>query len=446
MKKLSILFFGLLLVAALAGAQEVVFTGDATVTFGADLDGDPTFGFENTATSSLSVTWDFDDASSGSQGFINLTGMSFSVASDDTLSIAAPSVEAGFMFSPVTVTIYAAPSFKGGNAAGFVFSDDDDPADEVEISLATKNGGDLATEVSEEGTFYYVDDAIAPVDGTKTDVDTDGDGALDEGFDGDGDEDYVQITSTGGYLNLDGLWFIPDTKLNDEGANTVYQGLTVSTDLGVAVLGLEVGSAGTWEDDENDFAVGAYADVPLGPAALNAQVWYGPTDAADIELSLGATAAFGPATVDAGADLLLGEADTTDWDASVEIGADFGMATASSLTYIWQNDSEDLDLNQQVMVGVSVSGLSLSEKFQMINLLAANGNDLAWYSETSASYTAGGIMPYAMFAVDSDSVIDVTAGVDLSGFVENTVFTLQYEVEDIENSNGVITAAAKISY
>ena len=69
-----------------------------------------------------------------------------------------------------------------------------------------------------------------------------------------------------------------------------------------------------------------------------------------------------------------------------------------------------------------------------------------WWSKTEVSYSTGGIKPYAAFEIDYLSVIDLTVGVELTGFVENTTFTIEYDVDDIENSNGSIIASAKISF
>ena len=59
MKKLSILLIGLLLVAGFAVAQEfdgtVEVGGDASVTFGGDLDSQ-LHGFQNNSTSSIAIT------------------------------------------------------------------------------------------------------------------------------------------------------------------------------------------------------------------------------------------------------------------------------------------------------------------------------------------------------------------------------------------------------
>ena len=125
MKKLSILLIGLLLATGFVFAQEATVSGSATLTFGVDLDNGNASGFTNEASSSLSIAWlSGDSATSGTQGWITLGAWSVSI-SGDGLSTGAPSVSAGWTFDPITITIYAGPSFSSGNAASFSFNGDD---------------------------------------------------------------------------------------------------------------------------------------------------------------------------------------------------------------------------------------------------------------------------------------------------------------------------------
>jgi len=148
MKKLSILLIGLLLVTGFAVAQEVAVTGEATVTFGIDLDTNAT-GFLNEGSATYTLTWAGDGASAGTQGWITVDGWSIDVDSDDDdadlaemddLEFAGGSVTAGWMFDPVTITIYAAPGFSGGEATGIGY-EGADPEDVVAVGLAALNSG-----------------------------------------------------------------------------------------------------------------------------------------------------------------------------------------------------------------------------------------------------------------------------------------------------------------
>ena len=145
--------------------------------------------------------------------------------------------------------------------------------------------------------------------------------------------------------------------------------------------------------------------------------------------------------------MLIGSDDSINNDASVGIGVDLGVASVSSLTYIF-NSGADIELDQEVGLSASLAGLSVTDTFQLVDILVG---DLSFTNMLEVSYTMGGIMPFASwmyYSPDSGpDVGDVTAGVELSGFVENTVFTLTYEVEDVAaGNNGLITFAGKISY
>ncbi len=416
MKKLSILLIGLLLVSGLAFAQEVTVKGDATLTFGVDLNNNAT-GFQNAASSSISLDWLSGDAESGTQGWITLSGWEISFASgdDDNLTVGAPTLSAGWMFDPVTITIYSAPTFSAGNAAGFVFSDDDDPANKVKVALSKVT--------LEEGSGYENVTAVLTAD-------------LE-------DDDIVLGTDSSGDVS-----FIAD-EVGDTSAT--YQGLTLSSTIGPATLDLMLASAGTWEDNvTNAYAIGLGASVVAGPATVSLGLHYGPfAEPGDIGMTAGVDATVGPATIDLGVDFWL---PTEAWDASLGLSASVAGLGLGSTTYV--ADGDPMKIDQEVTVDASglVEGLGLSNKFQMIDIMVLYGI----YNETSLSYATGGIKPFATvgylvetdYGVDPASTFSLTAGVELSGFVENTVFTLQYESEDLaeDGDKGVITVAGKISF
>lgn len=419
MKKLSILLIGLLLVTGFAFAQEVTVDGEASLTFGVDLDTNQT-GFQNSASSSIELEWLSGDESAGTVAFINLTEWEITFESDDELTVGAPSVEAGFVVAPITITIYSAPSFDyGSSAVGFSFDDaegDNDPKDVVEVALSANNTGAAVGDTSETGEVQYIE----PGETVPTDA--------------------VQIGGTDFY-------FIPEETAGDTEVKG-FQGLTVTADLGVASVDVFVASDGTWvENSDNAYAFGTLISADVAPLSVTAGVWAGPTDALDVGFTVGVGATVGPTSVDLGFDGVLpnGGGDMN-YDAEVSTSTAVAGITFSTLSYLDSVGGADLDLDQQVVLDASgvVEGLGFTETFQMIDLLT--GTDLVWYSLTEVSYAVGGIKPYADFGITSDTVIDLTVGVELSGFVENTVFTFEYDVDDIENSNGKITADATISF
>lgn len=414
MKKLSILLIGLLLVSGFAFAQDVTVKGSASLTFGIDLDQSST-GFKNAASSSISLDWLSGSESAGEMGWITLSDWEISFASDDEVTVAAPSVSAGFMVDPITVTIYSAPTFSGSNAASFVWKDDDKADNEVKAALSANNTTAAETDNSQEGTVYWVE--------AGEDV----------------PDDATQIGTTDFY-------FVPDTVA---GATETpgFQGLTVAFDLDVATVSLLAASDGTWaENTDNAYAFGGEISATVDPLKLMAGVYAGPSDALDLGFTVGADAAVGPATVGLGLDGFIPEGGELDFDAAVDVSAAMMGVSLASNTYLWMPAGGDLDLDQQVVLDASgaVEGLGFTETFQMIDVLSTT--PLMWYSMTDLSYTVDGIKPYAKVGVDQDIVIDLTAGVELSGMVENTVFTLEYAVEDIENSNGKVTFDTTITF
>ena len=417
MKKLSILLIGLLLVAGFAFGQEVTVAGDATITFGYDLDSS-TSGFMNEASSSIELAWLSGDEASGTQGWITLSGWSIGFDDDGVFVATAADVSAGWTFDPVTVTIYSAPDLSAGNASGFAYLglDEEDARDVQAVALANKNVATAAGAGSFEGLV------VATADVQATDI-------------------IIDATSYAPFAVI-----VLRPVAGDAEVATSYQGLTVSVDLGVASVDLMLASDGTWENSDNDYAVGAVISADIAPVAVNAGVFAGPFDAMDLGFTVGVSGAFGPATVAVGFDGWMADGATDlGYDVSVDIGAGFAGVTVGSLSYLYLVGT-DMELDQEVTLDASgvVEGLGFTETFQMVNVLVGT---LAWYSETAVSYATGGIMPYATFGIDDASIIDLTAGVELSGFVENTVFTIEYDVDDVTNGNkGLITAAGTISF
>ena len=355
MKKLSILLIGLLLVASLGFAQDVTIKGSATLTWGVDLDNNLMNGFKNEASSELSVKWTFDNVAKGTQGFISLSGMSLTAA-DNAVKIADPTVKAGWMFAPVTITIYSAPKFAGGNAAGFLYLGDvrDDPddaeaADEVAVALANKNIATAAGDATYE--FIWVE---------NDDVDAETDVVLDDTT----DADYTFVKR-----EVDGAAAV----------KTSYQGVTVGVDLGVATVDLKIASDGTWANSQNSYALGAVVGGTFGPASVTAEAWWGPYNDPDLAFSVGASAAFGPASVSAGYDVVNMESA----DASVGVGVDLGIVSLSTLTYIF---SPDYTIDQEVVVSSSpIDGLNVTDTFQIVDLMVEGAQ--SFYNELAVDYT-----------------------------------------------------------
>jgi hypothetical protein len=418
MKKLSILVVVLLLVGGFAFAQEVEFKGDATLTAGFDLDTEQ-FGFKNAASSSLKVTWAFDDASAGgTQAFIELTKMSL-VAEDDTVNIDDPTVKAGLTFEPITVTIYSAPSLAFNNATGFKFipDDPDDPRNDIDPELAANNiataAGDSTTELLWVAT---------------ADVDPETDNVIDD-------------TTFPGYS------FVERTVAGDDEVKTTFQGFTITAAVDPLSVDLFVATDGTWvENTDNAFAFGSVVTATVDPLTVKAGVIYGPTDdLAELGATASVAAAVGPADVSIGFDYF-----EEDFDLSAKLGVDLGVASIASLTYLTTSEAETLEMYQELVVDASaaVEELTFKNTTQLETILE---DGLKWYNGTDLAYNIDGIKPFTLvevYDVADELDMDLEVGVEASGMIELTTFTLKYEVDNLLTADnlGLITFATKIAF
>jgi hypothetical protein len=431
MKKFGILLIGMLLVASFAVAQEVTMSGSATFTLGVDLDNEQ-FGMKNESSSSLEVEWTFDDSATEGQGFIKLTDMSLLIDSDedDLVVMDAPDVEAGWMFGPLTVTIWAKPDLSGGNAAGYIFLanddevDDDEVRDLVEIELETNNEAEPAEDPFSSGelTVINVEDYNEEI------ADPDYDGYLDDaiGYDVDGDA-------------VDDFYFYVDDTTEDAELDEFY-GLTIDADLGPAMVTLIVATDGDWDENtDNSFAFGVELSVPTDMVTLDAGFWAGPTDGMDMAFTVGADGMAGPLSFDAGFDAVIPDGGDLTFDASLALGVEAAGIAIDTLTYL-KDDANDLD--QEVVLDLSglAEGITLKETIQLPELLTAAFDQ--WYTMTTIGFGAATLE----VGIDQEAVIDINVTLELDGLVENTVFTIEWDVEDIENNLGVVTAGGKISY
>jgi hypothetical protein len=445
MKKFGILLIGMLLVASFAVAQEVTMSGSATFTIGTDLDAQ-TFGFKNESSSSLEVEWTFDDSATEGQGFIKLSDMSLLIDSDedDLVVMDAPDVEAGWMTGPLTVTIWAKPDLTGGNAAGYIFLanddevDDDEVRDEAEIEIETNNVAVAAEDPFSSGELTVItnEDYIEET--------TDSDYALDPYLDDAVPYDVDQDGTTD-------FWYYVDDTTKDAELDEFY-GVTVDVDLGVAAVTVIVATDGDWEENlDNSFAFGGIVSVPTDMVTLEVGAWAGvagselgavehPTDFA---FTIGADGMVGPLSFDAGYDSIVpGAGGNWSIDASLALGVEVAGIAVDTLSYV-KFIGVDTDLDQEVVLDLSglVEGVTLTETVQLPELLSAAFDQ--WYSLTTIGFGAATLE----VGVDQEAVLDLNVSLELDGLVENTVFTIEWDVEDAwYKSLGTLTASGKISY
>jgi hypothetical protein len=334
------------------------------------------------------------------------------------------------MFDPLTVTIWAKPDLTGGNAAGYIFLanddevDDDEVRDLVEIELVTNNIDVPAEDPFSSGELTVIN----AEDYAEEIADPEYDGYLDDavGYDVDGDA-------------VDDFYFyVADTT---EGAvRDEFYGVTVDADLGPAVVTLILATDGDWEENtDNSFAFGVLISVPTDMVTLDAGFWAGPTDGMDMAFTVGADGMAGPLSFDAGFDAVIPDGGDLTFDASLALGIEAAGIAVDTLTYL-KDDANDLD--QEVVLDLSglVEGVTLKETVQLPELLTAAFDQ--WYTMTTVGFGAAELS----IGIDQEAVIDVNVTLTLDGLVDNTVFTIEWDVEDIENNLGVVTAGGKISY
>lgn len=118
MKKVALLIAVMLLVSAFTFAEDVEFTveGDATVTFGVNLNENPSTGFENATSSNVKFTFVTKDSKDNESdeavyGWIKLKDFEAKVE-DEEVKISNPGVEAKIMADPLWIQIDSNPDVK----------------------------------------------------------------------------------------------------------------------------------------------------------------------------------------------------------------------------------------------------------------------------------------------------------------------------------------------
>lgn len=413
MKKITLLLVVLLVFGAFnVAAQEIVptVTASATLTAGFDLD-TSYFGFKNESSATLDVAIFSDSPSAGEVGRISATFL-FSAEETDTISVEAGSVAASLFFDPITVQIFGAPSFGIGNAtAGFGY-EGADPKNEVVIGISNNNGTSTTTTTNE---LLIVEDA---------DVDT--------------------TTDTVVVDDIDGTTYNVVDRATDttETTDSAFGGVIVTVPAGPINVSLHLASDGDWTNSENEFAFGLTGAGSLAGFNTNFGVVYGTTDATDggdLGATFGVDGAVGPATIDLGVDFI----DGGDLDVSFGLDAAVAPVTFGADVY-FSSVGGTADLDAQVALTVAAGPLTSANTFATVDVLT--GAALDWdFASNNTIDLGNGIAPYANFGIDDASVIDLSVGANLTGFVDNTVFTVDYTSTDLGTDLGLISFVTTIT-
>jgi len=407
MKKLSILLIGLLLATGFAfGQPEVGLAGSATMTFGVDLD-DGATGISNAISLDTWVTW-FDQTQStegdGVYGMIELNGMRF-VIQDGAWNLRASRVTAKLVVDPLYIKIYG----DGGVGTSY-----DESVDSANLnSRVSFNIMGLDDMVSNDYSSEFMGIAI----GAALDVAT--------------VEAYVQseydwIDSGSGDINTANAY-----------ALGVYASVSAVENLSLSV--------------EADMGVN-YATNPIG---VGAAVGY-TVDISDT-MSLVPNAGFD----------LVSDAGATDYEA--DFGVALGWPGTSGWSYHWSNGWANHYSGLEVsgiyysVGGASDMGIQVSTFEDAAEGLVPT---VGWAIEAEVvgltSTPDVGVAAYLDAAVDpawvygavevanalSTPTLDLLLGVELSGLVDYTTFTLEWDSGDLLLADpvlGVVTFATKIS-
>lgn len=274
-----------------------------------------------------------------------------------------------------------------------------------------------------------------------------------------------------------------DDDATDEGVSTELGksgGMTIGLNIAPATIELGVFSENDWKQDseasttwdwtdadeneetepvwaatteggdpdvntDNAYGVSLKATVAAGPATIEVAAVMGLTYAdAPIGLGVKADIAAGPASICVKSDIQVD--DSTVFEAGVDVSMALveGLSASLNATY---GDSMGDDLDMKVGItedgaGGVVPGLGAGLAVTLNNLMAT----LGWKVEVNVDYALATMKPYAKYTVDQDTAMTLKVGAELY-VIENVTFDVNYESTDLGgDDNGVILIVTKIAY
>lgn len=448
MKKISVLLIAFLLVASFAFGQSVEpsvsVAGDATLTFGVDLE-EGTTGFRNESSSTITLTVvPVGTATSGPEdgvsGKIELKDFRVDLSTANDTRITAGGVTAWIVVDPVEIKIFSAPTFTFDNAESW------ETLRETELNAvepaALRPAWTAAVAGTPEATGEW--QIVAPpaefADIAANDIafliPTGGDPWVDAstvtaaGFDAtDYEAGVVALTETTG-------------AVDEEVA--AYQGFTVTIPAGDLSVSLMVASLGSWaENVDNLYTTGLSVSGSLVEGITGSLGGFvgpfgGNTDSLTFGLSTELGVEIDIVSVDAAMDIAFDTDNDFTIDALLGIGLDLDVVSIGFDVYAFTTDGFEFDDNVLLRAHVDAGGLDenldLKLTFETENTFVTDG--LQFAIELDAAYDIDGIKPFATYTFFGnpegvDSSMDLTAGVSFTGFVPLTVFTLQYAAVDL---------------
>ena len=411
MKKAFIIVAAIALLAAPVFAEvEVAITGDATTSFGYNLDNE-VFGMNSSAGADLTLTVGALDGESMGEGnwygVIELTGANLAWDSAN---------EEGFGYYRYE---WDEDLGDDGDWDTGEIVDEQFIMTTPEVAARITNGN---VYVQLQDTADFDADYVAGVDNDATDY---------------SDPD------TEGSLTIGGT-FAPVTvavefgMLADYGDDTQASGVALGLNLGVdlAPVTVDVAFAGAFgydTDEEIGFALKVVADVaPLTITVAFDGIIDAAVDADDDEDT---------------ADIFSGD---FNYEASLGVAADLAPLTVGVDVYF----AED-DLDTKLTVGFANDMITKADVFfGLYDIMAPSGTDLGWeFGVDLTLVPASGITANAGMAFDSGSILTAYADVAFTELVDNVTFTLGWEdandmldEDDEETNNGQIYLSAGIEF
>jgi hypothetical protein len=443
-----------LLVASFAFGQSVdpsvTVAGDATLTFGIDLETGQT-GFKNEATSTITLTvvpvgTETSGPEGSVSGIVELKDFRVDLSTADGTRINAGAVTAWVFVDPIEIKIFSAPTLNFDQAAAwrtFRQAAAAAPVNNVRVLPPAPTYADAGDAVFTGEVVAVAADGTVPANGVVLEANIDGDGTR-----------LVALTST-------------------EAAKTAaYQGFTVTVPAGDLSVALQVASLGSWvENVDNLYAAGLSVSGSVAEGVSGTLgTFVGPFGENTDSLAFGVGASLGLeidiVSVDAATDVLYNTAtEILRVDHSLGLSLDLDVAKITVNVYAYSEDATDFAYSENLLSRLTLDlggldeALDLVLAFETQNTFVDDG--LQFVFDANAAYDIDGIKPFVNFRYLSDGPIPVlgpveahmnlTAGVELS-LIPMTTFTLQYAGVDIADANNgaartqFVTFATKVSF
>jgi hypothetical protein len=413
MKKVALLISFMLIFTLASFAQiDVTVEGSSELTLGINLDdqfaeGDAdavATGFTNSNSSKISFSLNSGDSEKGAEedvyGYIKIGGWCADYNSDDGWDLDAGDVEAKIITPNVWIKI-SGTNASVGNVMIVEGMDDDDTENEG-IGTSLTNSGGLVIGASagpasiELGVFSENDW-------------TNDDNSVDAGA---------------------GSW-----AHNDDAATAVDV-----NDNHIYTAGADAVADTDDSNATNAYGVCLKASVAAGPITIDAGVVMGLTYPDGTPIGLTAKASGDVSIVSFYAAMDGEYTDALVWEVAAGLSASplDGVSVSADVSY---SEAEDLDLKVALSANGVVPSLNLGVTAWILNVQ----NAMSWLLDLEADYSLDTAKIYAAFGTGDDEVNSLNLGVELY-VITNVTFVLDYESEDLANSNGVIKVITKIAY